>query len=101
MQANILDVNATIKGNLNDNDNVDVYTFNVSSQRNIDISLLNENEIGMTWTLHHESDLQNYVAYGQNDGNMIKGKYEAKPGKYYLHVYKYENKNGSYVLNVK
>ncbi|MEI4803858.1 S8 family serine peptidase [Bacillus sp. FJAT-51639] len=101
IQANILDFNATIKGNLNDNDNVDVYTFNIDSQRNIDISTLNEKQIGMTWTLYHESDLQNYVAYGQNDGNMIKGKYEAKPGKYYLYVYKYENKNGSYSLNVK
>ncbi|MDM5153353.1 hypothetical protein QUF88_05650 [Bacillus sp. DX1.1] len=38
--------------------------------------------------LHHESDMQNYVAYGQTDGNMIKGKYIAKPGKYYLYVYK-------------
>ncbi|MCR6850426.1 S8 family serine peptidase [Bacillus sp. IBL03825] len=99
-QANLLDFSTNIKGNLNGNDNVDVYSFNIDAPQNIDISVLNENEIGMTWVLHHESDLQNYVAYGQNDGNRIKDTYEAKPGKYYLYVYKFENKNGTYLLNV-
>ena len=101
IQANPLTFNTTIEGNLNDDDNVDVYTFTVNSPQNIDISLLNEKQIGMTWTLYHESDLQNFVAYGQNESNIIKGKYNAKPGKYYLYVYKYENNNGSYVLNLK
>ncbi|PEA55001.1 peptidase [Bacillus pseudomycoides] len=100
-QANPIDFNTTIKGTLNDNDKTDVYTFTINSPQHIDISLLNEKQIGMTWTLYHESDLQNLVAYGKNNGNTIKGDYNAKPGKYYLHVYKYENKNGSYLLDVK
>ncbi|SFJ98362.1 pre-peptidase C-terminal domain-containing protein [Bacillus sp. 71mf] len=101
IQAKLLNFNTTIEGNLNDNDKVDIYTFTINSPQNIDISVLNEKQIGMTWTLYHESDLQNFVAYGQNKSNVIKGEYNAKPGKYYLHVYKYANKNGSYVLNVK
>ncbi|MFI8707981.1 S8 family peptidase [Bacillus sp. NPDC077411] len=101
IKANPIDFNTTIKGNLNDNDKSDIYTFTINSPQNIDISVLNEKQIGMTWTLYHESDLQNLVAYGKIDGNTIKGEYNAKPGKYYLHVYKYENKNGSYILNVK
>ena len=100
-QANPIDLNTIIEGNLNDNDKSDIYTFTINSPQNIDISVLNEKQIGMTWTLYHESDLENIVAYGKNDGNTIKGEYNAKPGKYYLHVYKYENKNGSYLLNVK
>ena len=100
-QANPLSFNTTIEGNLNDNDKVDTYTFTVNSPQNINISVVNEKQIGMTWTLYHESDLENMVAYGQNKSNVITGEYNAKPGKYYLHVYKYENKNGSYVLNVK
>ncbi|MDM5187005.1 hypothetical protein QUF99_06515 [Bacillus sp. DX4.1] len=51
--------------------------------------------------IHHESDMQNYVAYGQTDGNMIKGKYIVKPGKYYLYVYKFDNGNGAYSIKVK
>ncbi|MGH1146044.1 S8 family peptidase [Bacillus pseudomycoides] len=101
IQANPLKFNTTIEGNLNDNDNVDIYTFTVNSPQNINISVVNEKQIGMTWTLYHESDLENMVAYGQNKSNVITGEYNAKPGKYYLHVYKYENKNGSYLLNVK
>ncbi|ENQ3077359.1 S8 family serine peptidase [Bacillus cereus] len=100
-KANLIDFNTTIKGNLNDNDKSDIYTFTINSPQNIDISVVNEKQIGMTWTLYHESDLENMVAYGQNKSNVITGEYNAKPGKYYLHVYKYENKNGSYLLNVK
>lgn len=40
----------------------------------------------MTWVLLHESDMQNYASYGQEDGNVIKGKFTAKPGKYYLYI---------------
>ncbi|MFY0144240.1 S8 family peptidase [Bacillus cytotoxicus] len=100
-EANVLEMNKPIKGNLNDHDQVDVYTFNMSSPQNIELSASNEQNIGMTWVLYHESDLQNYVAYGQNDGNVIKGTYRAKPGKYYLYVYKYENRNGAYTLHLK
>ncbi|WP_020062823.1 S8 family peptidase [Bacillus sp. 123MFChir2] len=100
-KANPIDFNTTIKGNLNDDDKSDIYTFTVNSPQNIDISVVNEKQIGMTWTLYHESNLENIVAYGKNNDNTIKGEYNAKPGKYYLHVYKYENKNGSYLLNVK
>ncbi|WP_243523540.1 S8 family serine peptidase [Bacillus pseudomycoides] len=101
IQANPLNFNTTIEGNLNDNDNVDIYTFTVNSPQNINISVVNEKQSGMTWTLYHESDLENMVAYGKNKSTVITGEYNAKPGKYYLHVYKYENKNGSYLLNVK
>ena len=90
-----------MKGTLHNSDRVDVFTFQIDSPENITISLLNEQNIGMTWVLHHESDLNNYVAYGENEGNVVKGTYHAKPGKYYLYVYKYENKDGSYVLNIK
>ncbi|ANV70883.1 collagenase [Bacillus thuringiensis] len=100
-QANKVNFHTPVKGTLHNSDRVDVFTFQIDSPENINISLLNEQNIGMTWVLHHESDLNNYVAYGENEGNVVKGTYNAKPGKYYLYVYKYENKNGSYVLNIK
>ncbi|PYE92665.1 S8 family serine peptidase [Bacillus sp. 196mf] len=100
-QANKVNFHTPVKGTLHNSDRVDVFTFQIDSPENINISLLNEQNIGMTWVLHHESDLNNYVAYGENEGNVVKGTYNAKPGKYYLYVYKYENKDGSYVLNIK
>ncbi|MBJ8109354.1 S8 family serine peptidase [Bacillus cereus group sp. N6] len=100
-QANKVNFHTPMKGTLHNRDKVDVFTFQIDSPENINISLLNEQNIGMTWVLHHESDLNNYVAYGENEGNVVKETYNAKPGKYYLYVYKYENKDGSYILNIK
>ncbi|GAB6466653.1 hypothetical protein bcgnr5369_38880 [Bacillus cereus] len=45
--------------------------------------------------------MQNYVACGEDEGNTIKGKFVAKPGKYYLNVHKFDDKNGEYSLLVK
>lgn len=45
--------------------------------------------------------MQNYVACGEDEGNVIKGKYVAKPVKYYLNVYKFDDKNGGYTLLAK
>ncbi|MEZ2326012.1 S8 family serine peptidase [Bacillus tropicus] len=101
IQANKVNFHTPMKGTLYNSDRVDVFTFQIDSPENITISILNEQNIGMTWVLHHELDLNNYVAYGENEGNVVKGTYNAKPGKYYLYVYKYENKDGSYVLNIK
>ncbi|WP_000294270.1 PKD domain-containing protein, partial [Bacillus cereus] len=100
-EANRIGLNSTIKGSLIGGDHTDVYTFNVASAKDIDISVLNEYGIGMTWVLHHESDMQNYAAYGQANGNHIEAKFNAKPGKYYLYVYKYDNGDGTYKLSVK
>ncbi|MFJ3390472.1 collagenase [Lysinibacillus sp. NPDC086135] len=100
-EATTIPFNMPLKGSLMDDDHTDVYTFDVTSPKEIDIAVVNENQIGMTWVLCHESDMRNYVAYGQEDGNSIKGKYNAKPGKYYLYIYKFDNENGAYTVNVQ
>jgi microbial collagenase len=51
----------------------------------------------MTWVLYHESDMQHYVACGEDEGNVIKEKYTAKPGEYYLNVYKFDDKYASVI----
>lgn len=100
-EEKVLPFNTLVKGNLITPDQTDVYTFDVTVPKEVDISVINEQNIGMTWVLYHESDMQNYVACGEDEGNAIKGKYAAKPGKYYLNVYKFDDKNGEYSLLVK
>ncbi|MFV5915466.1 PKD domain-containing protein, partial [Bacillus cereus] len=100
-EEKVLPFNTLVKGNLITPDQTDVYTFNVTDPKEVDISVVNEQNIGMTWVLYHESDMQNYVACGEDEGNVIKGKFTAKPGKYYLNVYKFDDKNGEYSLLVK
>ena len=75
----VLPFNKLVKGNLIAPDQTDVYTFDVTVPK-VDISVVNEQNIGMTWVLYHESDMQNYVACGEDEGNAIKGKFVAKPG---------------------
>ncbi len=100
-EATIIPFNKPLKGSLIDDDNTDVYQFDVTSPKEIDISVVNENQIGMTWVLHHESDMQNFASFGQEDGNNIKGKFNAVPGKYYLYIYKYNNENGTYSVHIQ
>ncbi|PEG01016.1 collagenase [Bacillus cereus] len=100
-EEKVLQFNKLVKGNLIAPDQTDVYTFNVTVPKEVDISVVNEQNIGMTWVLYHESDMQNYVACGEDEGNAIKGKFVAKPGKYYLNVYKFDDNNGEYSLIVK
>ncbi|PGU09200.1 collagenase [Bacillus cereus] len=100
-EEKVLPFNTLVKGNLITPDQTDVYTFNVTVPKEVDVSVINEQNIGMTWVLYHESDMQNYVACGEDEGNAIKGKFVAKPGRYYLNVYKFDDKNGEYSLLVK
>lgn len=54
-----------------------------------------------SWVLLHESDMQNCAFYGQEDGNIIEGKFTAEPGKYYLYIYKFDNEDGTYTVKVQ
>ncbi|WP_088338977.1 S8 family peptidase, partial [Bacillus cereus] len=54
-QANKVNFHTPVKGMLHNSDRVDVFTFQIDSPENINISLLNEQNIGMTWVLYHES----------------------------------------------
>ncbi|MEC2844698.1 S8 family serine peptidase, partial [Bacillus cereus] len=50
-QANKVNFHTPVKGTLHNSDRVDVFTFQIDSPENINISLLNEQNIGMTWVL--------------------------------------------------
>ncbi|HDX9591074.1 TPA: collagenase ColA [Bacillus pseudomycoides] len=101
-EAKVLSFNKLSKGTMDRPNMAYMYTFNVTSPKEVDISFLDEQGIGIQWDVYHESDLGNPVITGQADGNNIKGKFEAKPGKYYLVAFfEEENRNGTYSLIVK
>ncbi|MCQ6289404.1 peptidase, partial [Bacillus cereus] len=60
-EASILSFPARIRGSLLGDDSLDVYKFTVAAPRNLHIAVQNDNKIGMTCVLHHESDIQQYV----------------------------------------
>ncbi|EOP59324.1 collagenase [Bacillus cereus VDM021] len=101
-QANVIPFNTLLKGSFKDGDNKDTYTFNVSSPKEMNIFVTNECKINMFWVLFHESDMKKYVAGGRiPDGNILKEKLTAKPGKYYLYVYTADGKDGTYSVKVQ
>ncbi|PED05103.1 collagenase [Bacillus pseudomycoides] len=99
-RANVIPLNTLLKGSFKDEDYKDTYTFNVSSPKEMNISVINECKINMTWVLFHESDMKKYVAGGGSNENILKGKFTAKPGKYYLYVYT-PGESGTYSVKVK
>ncbi|HDR7613206.1 TPA: collagenase ColA [Bacillus mycoides] len=100
--AKVIRFNKLSKGNMDRPNMAYMHTFNVTSPKEVDISVIDEQGIGIQWDVFHESDLGNPVITGQADGNNIKGNFEAKPGKYYLvSFFEEENGKGTYSLLVK
>ncbi|MED2864820.1 collagenase ColA [Bacillus thuringiensis] len=100
--ANPLSLNILLRGTLSDQDQGDKFVIDVKDQKDLQISVTNEQNLGLNWVLYSESDLNNYVAYAtKRDGNKLLGNYNAKPGKYYLSVYKYGGGTGNYTVQVK
>ncbi|PEI96938.1 collagenase [Bacillus pseudomycoides] len=101
-KANPLSLNTLLRGNLSDQDQVDRFVIDVKDPKDLQITVTNEQNLGLNWVLYSESDLNNYAAYAtKRDGNKLLGNYNAKPGKYYLSVYKYGGGTGNYTVEVK
>ncbi|QWI73015.1 collagenase (plasmid) [Bacillus mycoides] len=99
--ANSLSLNKLLRGSLNDQDQVDRFVMDVKEAKDLKITVTNEQNLGLNWVLYHESDLNNYAAYATKyKGNKLLGNYYAKPGKYYLVVYKYGGGTGNYTIGV-
>ncbi|MRB61561.1 PKD domain-containing protein [Bacillus thuringiensis] len=100
-QANVIPFNTLLKGSFRDEDYTDIYTFNVSSPKEIDISVINEGKINMIWALVHESDLRKTIVGGEPNGNTCREKVAVKPGKYYLCVYTTNSEDGTYAFKIQ
>ncbi|HDX9590608.1 TPA: collagenase [Bacillus pseudomycoides] len=100
--ANPLALNTLLRGSLSDQDLTDRFVIDVKDPKDLQITVTNEQNLSMNWVLYYESDLNNYAAYAtKRDGNKLLGNYNAKPGKYYLSVYKYSGGTGNYTVEVK
>ena len=71
-------------------------------KKDLQISVTNEQNLGLNWVLYSESDLNNYVAYAtKRDGNKLLGNYNAKPEILLKCIYKYGGGTGNYTVQVK
>ena len=56
-------MNILLRGTLSDQDQGDKFVIDVKDQKDLQISVTNEQNLGLNWVLYSESDLNNYVAY--------------------------------------
>ena len=92
----------TIKCNMSKEDGRDIFCFEVEKEGEVSIKLDNPNMLGITWLVYSADNLKHYMAYTSDRGNLLKGKFDAKPGKYYLAAYKVtdSDEKGSYDLTI-
>ena len=100
--ANPLSLNALLRGNLNDQDQVDRFAIDIKEAKDLQITVTNEQNLGLNWVLYHESDLNNYAAYATKyEGNKLLEIIMRSQGNIILSVYKYGGGTGNYTIEVK
>ncbi|PSK00353.1 collagenase [Brevibacillus formosus] len=97
-----LPIGTTVSGDMKGNDWQDIFAFQVDKPEEIRISLTPQEGQGVTWMLFHEANLDQPVTYPQElEGNLQSAHYQVKPGRYFLHVYKYQNEDIVYTVETK
>lgn len=100
-KANKINLNNTVTASLNSKDDKDYFVFDLSEDKDIDITVDKLNSAGLNWKLYKDDDLNHYVTYARRKGDLLENKYKAKAGRYYLLVYNYDGSNASYNIQIK
>ena len=99
----ITEPNTPINCSILNNNDSDVFSFDVTKDGPVSIKLDNPNNIGLNYLVFKDNDLKNYVYYPNVTNNSnIEGKFNATKGRYYVKVYKsnVNTNNGNYKINI-
>lgn len=91
---------STVNGNMNSEDTIDIYYFDVNEESDIKIKVNDSKESGINWMLYKEGNFDNYVAY-PNGNEKLTGTYHAEAGRYYLYFYYFSGENHNYNINIE
>ncbi|MCD3277228.1 collagenase [Clostridium botulinum C/D] len=100
-KANKVILNSNIIGETTKNDYADIYTFNVANEKELNVKLTNLDNAKLNWVIYSEDNLKQYVSYAQQHEGIMSNKFIAKPGKYYLYVYKIDENGGKYKVSIR
>ncbi|WP_051540187.1 collagenase [Clostridium ihumii] len=91
--------NTVVYGDLYGDDNIDIYYFDVDEIGDLSFQFVKEENSSINWILSSEEDKDGMLAYPINEN--LDGSYKVtKPGRYYLKVYKYEDKDEQYGFRI-
>ncbi|MCD3244932.1 collagenase [Clostridium botulinum C] len=100
-KANKVILNSNIIGETNKNDYADIYTFNVLDEKEVNIKLTKLNNAKLNWVVYNADNLKEYVSYAKDYEDTMINKFIAKPGKYYLYVYRVDENGGKYKISIR
>lgn len=93
--------NVSVSGDIDHNDGLDVFYFDVAKPGKVEMNVTKYGDGRINWLVYNESDLNNYIAYPQqNENNMLKGKFNVEPGRYYLQIYSVDGAASKYSINI-
>lgn len=100
-KANKVILNSNIIGETTKNDYADIYTFNVLDEKEVNIKLTKLNNAKLNWVVYNADNLKEYVSYAKDYEDTMINKFTAKPGKYYLYVYRVDENGGKYKISIR
>jgi len=100
-KANKIVLNSTMVGETSKNDYGDMYSFDVADEKEVNIELKKLNGAKLNWIVYSEDNLTQYIAYAKDHKDTMSNKFIAKPGKYYLHVYRVDDNGGKYKVSIR
>ncbi|MDU1312996.1 MAG: collagenase [Clostridium septicum] len=90
-----------VVGSFDKDNNTNIYEINLDKETELNIVLENNENLEINWLLYSADNLESYIDYAKRENGNLQSNYVAKPGKYYISVYNYNNNsNGSYKLNI-
>lgn len=98
--ANILSNNQVVEGSFADEDVKDIFYFDVEEDQKVNIKVNNKENLGLNWLLFTSDDFEKYMGYANQNGDILENSYDLKPGRYYICVYRFDNSNGKYTIQI-
>ena len=98
--ANGIYSNDISSGSLVEEDEKDIYFFNVDKTGEISITVNSKNYEDMNWLLRSATNTEENITYAEQVDGKLTNSIELEPGKYYIIIYKFTEDDCYYSLNI-
>ena len=98
--SDVLALNSTLVGNLNDDDYTDNFTFDVSQNSTLKIDVTLQSDAQANWVLYNANNMNEYYSYSDIVNGTLTNQVVMVPGKYFLRIYKIQGTTAPYELKI-
>ena len=98
--ANSITLDSTVVGDLDNDDYIDNFIFEVSEEKTIKIDLELQPGAELNWVVFDANNTNEYYSYPDRIDNVLTREFVVKPGRYFLRVYKIQGTTAPYEINI-